>query len=258
MLGIGFAFLLLFATGKQSLPLAHYLGETQSSILGRASKFVLSPKPIDNCPGLVPNSRIRIGNLTFDRPSEEVWSTAKTVAESLTEIISHITMEQRWSYIKQQNRSRAIIAVQKWGVRRCYANSALNVAEIIKNTTLLESKVLAEANTWRRAMYDRLDPKLSKKIEKTLSYDAKKLRDSLHSSIRQKETPTKTPDAKVKNTPGTNISPFESDPPTKDKLMCDDDDEERLKSEKKKQRINGNQKNVEIEIKNQKRGKQKK
>ena len=100
MLGIGFAFLLLFATGKQSLPLAQYLGETQSSILGRASKFVLSPKPIDNSPGLVPNSRIRIGNLTFNRPPEEVWSTAKTVAESLTEIILHITMEQQWSYIK--------------------------------------------------------------------------------------------------------------------------------------------------------------
>ena len=65
MLGIGFSFLLLFATGKQSLPLAQYMGETQSSILGRASKFVLSPKPIDNSPGLVRNSRIRIGNLTF-------------------------------------------------------------------------------------------------------------------------------------------------------------------------------------------------
>ena len=66
-LGIGFAFLLLFVNGKQSLPLTQYMGETQSCILGRASKFVLSPKPIDNSPGLVMNSRIRIGNLTFNR-----------------------------------------------------------------------------------------------------------------------------------------------------------------------------------------------
>ena len=94
MLGIGFAFLLLFINDKQSLPLTQYMGETQSSILGRASKCVLSPKPIDNSSGLVKDSRIRIGNLTFIRPPVEVWTSAIAVAKSLTEIISHITFEQ--------------------------------------------------------------------------------------------------------------------------------------------------------------------
>lgn len=101
------------------------------------------------------------------------------LAESLMEIISHITMKQRWSYINQQNCSCAIIAVQKWGVRQCYANSALNVADIIKNTPMKESQVLAEANTWRRAMYNKLDLKMNKKNEKTMSYSAKKFLDSL-------------------------------------------------------------------------------
>ena len=64
-LGIGFAFLLLFVNDKQSLPLTQYMGKTQASILDRASNFVLSPKPIDNSPGLVKDSRIRIGKLTF-------------------------------------------------------------------------------------------------------------------------------------------------------------------------------------------------
>ena len=83
-LGIGFAFLLLFVQGKQSLPLAKYMGESQASILDRASKFVLSPKPIDgNSPGLVKDTRIRIGNLTFSRPPVEVWKSAMFVAESL-------------------------------------------------------------------------------------------------------------------------------------------------------------------------------
>ena len=112
-LGIGFAFLLLFVQGKQSLPLAEYMGEAQASILDRASKFVLSPKPIDdNSPGLDKDTRIRIGNLTFSRPPVEVWTSATSVAESLSEIISHITLEQRLSYIKQQNCSSAIMAVQ--------------------------------------------------------------------------------------------------------------------------------------------------
>ena len=60
----------------------------------------------------------------------------RDVRSGESEIISHITLEQRLSYIKQQNRSRAVMAVQKWGVRRSYATSALNVAEVIKNTTI--------------------------------------------------------------------------------------------------------------------------
>ena len=131
-LSIEFAFLLLFLNGKQSLLLTQYMGETQSSILRCASKFVLSPKPIDNSPDLVKDSCIRISNLTFICPSVEVFTSAMAVAESLTEFISHITLEQRLRYIKQQNRSCAIMVVQKWEVRRSYATSALNVAEIIK------------------------------------------------------------------------------------------------------------------------------
>ena len=108
----------MFVNSKQSLPLTQYMGETQSSILGRASKFGLSPKPIDNSPGLVKNSRIRIGNLTFNWPPVEVSTSAMAVADNLVETISHITLEQQLNYIKQQNSSRAIVAVQKLGVRQ--------------------------------------------------------------------------------------------------------------------------------------------
>ena len=112
-----------------------------------AAQTVCQKPILDNSPGLNKNSCIRIGNLTFNRPPVGLWTSAMAVAESLAEIITYITLEQRLSYIKQQNRSRAIVAVQKWGVRQAYANSALNVAEIIKNTTKIESEVLAEANT---------------------------------------------------------------------------------------------------------------
>ena len=224
-LGIGFAFLLLFVQGKQSLPLAEYMGEAQASILDRASKFVLSPKPIDdNSPGLDKDTRIRIGNLTFSRPPVEVWTSATSVAESLSEIISHITLEQRLSYIKQQDRSRALIAVQKWGVRRAFATSTLNVAKIIKRTTMTESKVLAEANTWRRSMYEKLDRTLKQKIEKSVSFAARRFQKNLQPSIRQKEAPITTPAAKIKGTPGNEISFLPTAPNLDDMAINEDGD----------------------------------
>ena len=137
------------------------------------------------------------------------------------------------SYIKQQNRSRAIVAVQKWGVRQSYATSALNVAEIIKNNIKKESQVLAEANTWWRVMYEKLDQNVDKKIEKTMSSTAKRLQDTLQACLRHKEAPTKTPAAKVKNITGKSIS-FQAAKPSMDDMIVDNDDKEEEIERKKK------------------------
>jgi hypothetical protein len=89
------------------------MGEkSQLSMLNRASLFLLSPKPVKRKKDKTEsnknqpfnhNNHIRIGNLTFEKPNNKVWTDALSVAEDLTDTVIHITMEQRQSYILQQN-----------------------------------------------------------------------------------------------------------------------------------------------------------
>ena len=81
-------------------------------ILKRASNFILHPKPKPSNQKEDANNNnnndgrcTRIGNLTFNSPSDKVWAHATSVASDLAIIVSHITLEQRMSYILQQNRS---------------------------------------------------------------------------------------------------------------------------------------------------------
>merc|ERR1712238_349281 len=102
--------------------------------------------------------------------------------------------------------------------------SALNVAEIIKHTTMKESQVLAEANTWRRLMYEKLDTTMGKKIEKSVSFAAKRFQEALQPSSRQKEAPMTTPAARIKGTPGNNISFLATNHDLDDMVINEDDD----------------------------------
>ena len=170
-LTIGFAFLLLF-TGKASKPLERYLGQVQTKMLLKASAFVLQPKPVIQSDGnnnINLKQCIRIGNLTFQAPSKEVWTHATSIATDLEQIVTHITLEQRCSYTLQENRSRALTAVRKWGIRQEFVSCSMSVADIIKNSTLEETKVLTEQNTWRRAIYERLLKTIGKDIKKLAS-----------------------------------------------------------------------------------------
>lgn len=132
-------------------------------------------------------SCIRIGNLTFKQPREAIWNNAISIANSLDDIITHITLEQRQCYTMQQNRSCALTAVRKCGLRQEFVTSGIDVANIIKNSTLKETEILTEQNTWRRKIYERLLEKLDGRIKTLASYRPKTL------------TPKKktTPDARV-------------------------------------------------------------
>jgi hypothetical protein len=82
--------------------------------------------------------------------------------------VIHITMEQRQGYILQQNRSRALQAVHECGIRQEHIANATTLKSIIEHSTLEESKVLTEANSWRKKIYDNLVKYCNNKM-KTLS-----------------------------------------------------------------------------------------
>jgi hypothetical protein len=177
-LTIGFAYLLLFVK-RPSKVLMMYMGEdTQMSMLNRVSNFLMNPKPIiaktttetgGNIEPFDLKKCVRIGNLTFKRPNNKVWMNALSIAESLEETVIHITMEQRQSYILQQNRSRALQAVHECGIRQEHIANATTLKSIIEHSTLEESKVLTEANSWRKKIYDNLVKYCNNKM-KTLSH----------------------------------------------------------------------------------------
>jgi hypothetical protein len=160
---IGFAFLLLFVINSSKV-LQAYMGEkTQLSMLGKASKFLKVPKPVldmnkndSNYKPIDKSACIRIGNLTFEKPNEKVWTNAMSIANSLVNTVIHITLEQRQSYVLQQNRSKALQAVRACGIRQGHISSATTVKSMIENSTMEDSAVLSETNSRRKKLHNNL------------------------------------------------------------------------------------------------------
>ena len=57
-------------------------------------------------------SYVKIGNLIFESPSNSIWTEAKSIAEEMSDIVLHITLEQRAAYITAFNRARSLTAVK--------------------------------------------------------------------------------------------------------------------------------------------------
>ena len=114
----GFAYLLQIV--DKMTEIMQYTGiETAEKVFEQATNYLLTPKAVQTKENVNHDNSVlvRIGNLTFTAPGEEVWNDAISIVNKTARIITHITLEQRAIYTKDFIRSQSLKAVREFAVR---------------------------------------------------------------------------------------------------------------------------------------------
>jgi len=136
--------------------LSHYSGHRLTTdLMNHAASFILVPKRVTSICTNKMEGYVKIGNLIFESPSDSIWTEAKSIDEEMSDIVSHITLEQRAPYITAFNRVRSLTAVRDCAIRQENIDTSACVADIVQRSKNPNVVTLAHLNKWRRSFYTR-------------------------------------------------------------------------------------------------------
>ena len=145
-----FTFLTLFLAPDSCMVLSKYMCLNREVMLNKAASFLIKTKTLtidttDTEPTL------QLGHLLYKKPTMAVLKRAMEIAEELVNPIIHIPLEQCNVFLCQLIISRFAMAVLKCGVQSEMVTAAMQVADIIKNSSHANNVVCHQHNVWQQS-----------------------------------------------------------------------------------------------------------
>ena len=119
-------------------------------MLNKAASFLIKTKTLTT-DTTDTESTLQLGHLLYKKPTTAVLERAMEIAEELVNSIIHITLKQCNVFLCQLIISRFAMAVLKCGVQSEMVTAAMQVADIIKNSSHANNVVCHKHNVWQQS-----------------------------------------------------------------------------------------------------------
>lgn len=145
-----FTFLTLFLAPDSCMVLSKYMCLNREVMLNKAASFLIKTKTLTT-DTTDTESTLQLGHLLYKKPTTAVLERAMEIAEELVNSIIHITLKQCNVFLCQLIISRFAMAVLKCGVQSEMVTAAMQVADIIKNSSHANNVVCHKHNVWQQS-----------------------------------------------------------------------------------------------------------
>ena len=128
---------------------------TNEEVFEQATNYLLTPKAVATKENYNQDNSgyVRIGNLTFTAPGEEIWDEAIDIMNRKSTIITHITLEQRAIYTTDFVRAQSLKVLRECAVRQEHIKITASIANLIRSSSNKDLTTISFLNSWWRTLY---------------------------------------------------------------------------------------------------------
>ena len=123
---------------------------TNEEVFEQATNYLLTPKAVATKENYNQENSgyVRIGNLTFTAPGEEIWDEAIDIMNRKSTIITHITLEQRAIYTTDFVRAQSLKVLRECAVRQEHIKITASIANLIRSSSNKDLTTISFLNSW--------------------------------------------------------------------------------------------------------------